>query len=239
MKHLIKTIGLFSFVIGLMLIGCTASEKSFSAPVFKEVVPTATADYGDIGSEFVPNIEVESIFIFSGEIQRGETFEQAFGNRLLFCLLPDNLGWHIVVTHESQGHCDWSSPSYSGLLNPPFWGTNPTFIKGWHFRNENNTDKNDGSVNTPQEKRWINFLFNEQDYQIASEAMDCILRNDCGDLDVHQSRQMITNIPKSRATMNITQLELGNLVEGEQAWIESMEFEVEIPLPAIFENEDQ
>ena len=51
-------------------------------------------------------------------------------------------------------------------------------------------------------------------------------------MSIDDAIKVIATMPKSGAIMTITDLELGNLAPNDHAWIESMEFEVKIYLPA-------
>jgi hypothetical protein len=52
-----------------------------------------------------------------------------------------------------------------------------------------------------------------------------------GEADIVAAEQRLETIPKAQATLEIIALELGNLVTGEQAWIERLAFRVSIELP--------
>jgi len=90
---------------------------------------------------------------FSGSIKAGQRFEHPFGNRFIFALEPEQYGWRISV-YEKGRREDLAE------LTLPLHGPNPTDIEGWHFRNEDNTMPNDGSVNVPQENR--GFIFSPE-----------------------------------------------------------------------------
>jgi hypothetical protein len=122
--------------------------------------------------------------------------------------------------------------NFGPIVTPPFHGNRFFYIYGWYFRNKNNTGKNDGSINAPQEERFFNFVFNRKDYEAEWYAARC--QDWKIDIDYALATQTSTNkeIPRSRAMFTITKLELGNLVSGSYAWIESMEFKVVVYLPA-------
>jgi hypothetical protein len=173
-------------------------------------------------------------YSFTGDVVRGEKFEKALPNGLVFNLLPTKsaeegwMGWVIHIGPASE-----SSHNYTGVVTPPFRGINTLQILGWHFRNADNTGPNDGSVNAPQEERAFYFVLHEEDYQVASEALECIMWPPlCEDMDEQEAFDLHRNVPKTGGTLLVTQLELGNLKPEEQAWIEYMEFEVELDLPA-------
>jgi len=90
---------------------------------------------------------------FTGALKAGEHFQHPFGGRFNFELHPDDYGWSIAV--YEQGRRDTLS-----RLTLPLHGPNPTHIAGWHFRNEENTGPNDGSLNVPQAVR--EFIFSPE-----------------------------------------------------------------------------
>jgi hypothetical protein len=105
--------------------------------------------------------------IFRGQIKSGEHFKHSFGDRFVFLLSPyasGNLegvatGW-IIEIHEQGKMVDLA------CLTLPLHGPNPTLIEGWHFRNEENTGPNDGSLNVPMYER--HFIFSPD----ASRLLD-------------------------------------------------------------------
>lgn len=150
--------------------------------------------------------------VFSGEIRRGETFSRPLPGGLAFHLVPEsqNLGWQIVVSPASGPEENFAR------YTPPFhFVPNPRFIEGWHFRNADNTGPNavgEKNVNAPQKIR--DFIFSPDvghgiDWPLTQDDVERIARD-------------------GRGALEITGLELGNLIPGERAWIESMRFRVEI-----------
>lgn len=95
---------------------------------------------------------IRSRIPFDGTVKAGEKFECLFGGRFVFRLVPgtDEDGWSIEVIESGR-------TDNLAALTPPLHFTTPTDIQGWHFRNEDNTGPNDGSVNQPQEDRAFTF----------------------------------------------------------------------------------
>jgi hypothetical protein len=141
--------------------------------------------------------------VFSGEVVRGQNYSHVFHDSLLFKLIPDKFGWTISISTASRSAEDISR------LTPPFHSVpNPREIEGWHFRNESNTEPNDGSVNAPDSVRV--FVFSPKvgtafDYPLSMEQFEQIKKDGTG-------------------TFTITYLELGNLVPNERAYISRMKF---------------
>jgi len=174
---------------------------------------------------YFPNIEIGMVCGFKGQVKRKEMYKQEITNNLVFCLKPNETGWEIVVTDTSQNEC---TENFSVPVTPPWHGENPLFIRGYQFRNKDNTGENDGSVNAPQKERGFNFVFNHNDFEIMQSAYRC----SHWFVDCPTETSNITIPNWSRGIMTITNMELGNLIPNEQAWIESMDFEVKVYLPA-------
>jgi len=231
-----------------LLAGClpsTPAPPSFTPIIIASPAATMTAEptaspepTRQIGDTYFPNIENPVPFTFAGQVIRGDTFQQQINRYLLFCLTPNSVtdatGWTIYIVAYMDMGCDNATHTYNGIVSPPFYGVNPILIEGWHFRNEDNSGPNDGSVNAPQETRWFQFVLSEEDYQVVWPAHLCSFRNMCDNLSPAEAENIIWAIPKARGTLTITDLVLGNLGVGEQAWIESMSFTVELLLPEGF-----
>ncbi|MFO7680530.1 MAG: hypothetical protein R6X34_10805 [Chloroflexota bacterium] len=168
---------------------------------------------------------------FTGEVIRGQTFEKEISDDLLFRLVPSEYanigidGWQINIINKSYPDHELAS-----VATPPFRGKQVLDIVGWHFRNEDNSGPfisgPDGHYQ-PQEVRSFYFVLTEEDYETAMEAIACII-HPCDDIGVKEAIQIHEEITKARGEVTITDLELGNLVASERAWIENMEFTVEL-----------
>lgn len=248
----------FRFILYLSFIGLLAAcLPNTSAPTTTStfvsatinstvtVSPTATIAsqitvtpeiINDTAERYSFNIKNTIPFTFTGQVTRGEWYEQEINANLLFCLIPYEyaevgfMGWWITLRNKTENGCR-TGPEYAGPVTPPFYGVNELSVLGWHFRNADNTGPNDGSVNAPQEIRQFRFVLTEQDEQIIAQAHECLFRNECNELTPEEADSVIWAIPKAGGTLTITDLVLGNLIVGEQAWIESMSFTVELLLP--------
>jgi hypothetical protein len=111
----------------------------------------------------------------------------------------------------------------------------PLDVFGWEFRNEENTTgANDRSFYVPQKERDFNFLFNRKDFEAVWHASRCDewrMPDDCA-LATQTPAGSNVFIPRSRAHFTITEIELGNLIPHSHAWIENMDFKVDVYLPA-------
>jgi hypothetical protein len=169
-----------------------------------------------------------------GTVVRAEVYKQPIAEDLFFCLRPatrwhENDGWDIVISDTPNDNC---GQGFNDIVTPPFHGENPIFISGYQFRNIDNTAENDGSVNAPQTVRAFNFLLSKQDWETVGAAHRFLTWNQCENgMTMKEAVDTIASTPNSGAAFTITNLELGNLVPNDHAWIESMEFEVRVYLP--------
>jgi hypothetical protein len=215
-------------------ISCEPSSNPFAEN------PMMSSDEYDAG--YYPNITISRICTFEGKVSRGQVYKHQIITNLIFCLVPSdglvgipNDGWNIVISDSLEGSCDFNSKNhvnFSSPVTPPFHFNPLFYVYGWHFRNKGSTGESDGSLNVPQEERFINFVFNREDYDTVWYGTRCMLwgvDTDCA--LATQTASMNTNVFWSRAKFTITKLELGNLIPGSHAWIEYMEFKFEAYLP--------
>jgi hypothetical protein len=191
---------------------------------------------------YYPNITIARICTFEGNVSRGQTYKHQIIPNLIFCLIPSsgmvnipNDGWDIVISDSINGSCDPNSENFvnfAPIVTPPFHGNLFFYVYGWHFRNKGNTGESNGSLNVPQKERFINFVFNRNDYKIVWHRSRCNewgIDEDCA-FATQTSAQ--TAVFWTRARFTITELELGNLVPNSYAWIEYMKFKLDVYLPA-------
>ena len=126
-------------------------------------------------------------------------------------LEPGELGWILVVRDERPDE------NIARLTGPFHFVPNPRYIEGWHFRNAGNTGPNDGSVNAPQKER--SFLF--------SPAVGRSLEYPLTALEAEQFTR-----DAGSGMLAIHSMTLGNLVPGQKAWIESMDFTIYLNWPS-------
>jgi hypothetical protein len=225
----LTTVPLFTDIV------CEPSSNPF--------VMTSTIGETEYAASLFPNITIARVCKLTGHIVRGEIYRQQITEGLVFCLVPSGIfaevpdeGWSIVISDSLPSSCDFRSKDYVNfgpIVTPPRHGNLWFDVYGWHFRNKENTGENDGSVNTPQKERYFNFVFNREDYEIVWHGERCSqwrIDTDCA--MATQSSMKSSEVPRSRAKFTITELELGNLVPNSLAWIDYMEFMVEVYLPA-------
>lgn len=161
---------------------------------------------------------------FEGQLSRGQIFEESIGQNLAFRLEPFEQDWEIWIGNPKQ-----SDQNFAAIVTPPFHGLNSLYIEGWHFRNSDNSGPNEAgekNVNAPQQERAFCFVLNEEEYQAAYEWLNKQLSSSEAGGQPPVANQ---NVIEPRAgLLRITQLTLGNLNVGDHAWIESLEFEVEL-----------
>jgi hypothetical protein len=114
----------------------------------------------------------------------------------VFTLQPGARGDWHIDISQKQHH------GIDGLTGPMHFVPKATDIEGWHIRNAANTGPNTGDVNAPDETR--HFLFSPHWPR-------------CKESDLTSDGQ---------GTLEITDMELGNLVPGEKATMTMMEFTV-------------
>lgn len=173
--------------------------------------------------------ENKNVIQFSGEVKRGEDFVKPLRDDLAFCLKyrkdKANEGWRIWIGDLSEPHND-----YCSVVTPPYRGINALDIKGWHFRNIDNSGPNDGSVNAPREQRDFSFIFSRDQYDLALKALRAMLwHND--EMTQDEARALHESTTKAKGTLTIIKMELGNLALNERAWIEHLSFRVTLEFP--------
>lgn len=195
-------------IVGLVVVSsCTGAASKFSDTAADEVI------------------------FFTGKVSRGQSFVRDLDEGLRFRLVygaGDGEGWHIWVGDSEQLDHD-----FSRCVTPPFRGLNSRYIEGWHFRNdENSGPRTTDDHSAPQEARHFAFVLSEADYHAADGALDKLLwPYQYSEEEVQQAQQIYDQLETATGVLTITGLELGNLIAGERAWIEQMEFEVELVLP--------
>jgi hypothetical protein len=234
-----KTFWMYAVALGIISVGLFAcqptADKTVCGPTSSPFATPATNDPNDVSFVYSPNITIGRVCTFRGQVTRAQIYEHKIVEGLIFCLRPDtswhkNDGWDIAISDTTTADC---GQDFNGIVTPPFHGENPISIVGYQFRNKDNTAENDGSVNAPQKVREFNFLFNKEDFETVWSAHNCFIWKECKNgMTIGQAVKTVVAIPKSRGVMTITNLELGNLIPNDRAWIESMEFEVKIYLPA-------
>lgn len=168
---------------------------------------------------------------FDGEVLRGQDFEHEIEQNLVFRLryfAGDGEGWEIWVGDRTRPDCD-----FSACVTPPFRGVNSRLISGWHFRNPDNSGPPDPEdLRFPQEVRGFWFVLDETDCQIADDALGKLMwPYQYSEEEVDEAQGTHEQLQTAKGILTITQLELGNLTVGELAWIDRMEFTVELWLP--------
>jgi hypothetical protein len=103
------------------------------------------------GAEVVtaPDCEASAGYVthaLAGEIAGGHDYREVLESGWVFVLAHGPFGWDVKVL--DSGGMDLTQ------LTPPYrFAPNPREIYGWHFRNQDNSGPNDGSVNAPQRLR--------------------------------------------------------------------------------------
>lgn len=209
---------LVRITVSLVLMACASHAVADRIELCDQSVPDKTPELTSLPTSIR----------FKGTISRHRIFEREIIHNLIFRLNPYGEDWEIWIGDKSPtGH------NFCSVVTPPYHGINARFIEGWHFRNNDNSASNEPgrkNVNAPQEERNFCFVLNEADYQTAYGWLnEALLPSE----KVHrQVMSRYKSLKLQKGVLRITQLDLGNLVMGQQPWIEHMEFEVEIFLLA-------
>ena len=163
---------------------------------------------------------------YHGRAIRGQAFEQPIGEGLVLRLAPDAHGWTIGVIRPGQPEED-----FAGIATPPYRGINPRYLEGWHFRNGANTGRNEGDVNAPQHERAFAFVLTPEDYRTAVTAVETLLWGNRTDAERGRALDALEQVSRGRGTLRVVNATLGNLVPGNQAWFETLTFDVELCRP--------
>ena len=95
-----------------------------------------------------------SVAKLKGQVNAGKRYHRNFGPSFTFSLEPIETGWIVSVQYRGRAE------DIARLTPPWHFVPNPRYIEGWHFRNQDNTGPNEGSVNAPQGVR--EFVFSPE-----------------------------------------------------------------------------
>jgi hypothetical protein len=169
----------------------------------------------------------EGAFSFSGSVNRFEDFSQEITPDLEFQLdyETDVVGWIIRIINPDQPNHD-----YTKVVTPPYRGTNALYIYEWHFQSEDGTWPNDGSVNAPGAARKFWFVTDAESFETGFEALSAMLWPE-SDEAYENAVEIHNGISRESGILHITEIELGSDENGDDVWIERMEFDVDLFLP--------
>ncbi len=169
----------------------------------------------------------EGAFSFSGSVSRFEDFSQEITPDLEFQLdyESDVEGWIIRIINPDQPNHD-----YTKVVTPPYRGINALYIYEWHFQNEDGTWPNDGSVNAPGADRKFWFVTDPESFETGFEALSAMLWPE-SDEAYENAVEIHNGISRESGMLHITEIELGSNEDGDDAWIERIEFDVDLFLP--------
>ncbi len=100
---------------------------------------------------------------FTGEIRRGEAFNQPIDGGLSFTLAPLDGYWEAGVGGAGN--------DYSRCATPPFHGPNARDVMAWHFR-----AATAGGPGGMGQKRWIDFVLNDEDDRVQCDQLESALQ---------------------------------------------------------------
>lgn len=166
---------------------------------------------------------------FEDVVVRGQSYQKSINKILNFKLIPTEYGWEISVENKID-----SGNNYCEIATPPFHGINAIYIDGWHFRNSDNSANNEAGEQSvaPQENRGFAFVISKKDYNYVSKLLDKILYpQNISEKEQEDATDEFFAYKKATGLLHIKKLKLGNLIVEKQAWIEKMEFSVDIQFP--------
>ena len=161
-----------------------------------------------------------------GEVKRGEKFEAYIGKGLVFRLAPDDNGWNIEVGRGGEADED-----FTDCVNVPLHGITDRQIEGWHFRSDDNTaGRKPEDFLTPGigGNREFAFVLTAENESKACANTDEVAHDWSGSRKHQDAMSNFGSLAGGEGRMTITDMKLGNLKAGQQAWIESMKFEVDV-----------
>ncbi len=156
---------------------------------------------------------------WTGEITRGGTFALEIAPGLELRLIPDGEDWEIWVGEPA------GAANFAAVVTPPMRGVNARHLQGRHFRNLDNSGPNvagDLNVNAPQATRPFCFALTADAF---TQTTDWLSARQAGTPAPDR-----LPFPTATGVLTITDLTLGNLAAGQQAWIEHMTFAVTLDL---------
>ncbi len=168
-----------------------------------------------------------SPFAFSGAVSRHEDFQYDLPGGLVFTLEfieygPE--GWAVRIFDP-----DFPSDNFCAVVTPPYRGINALQIYAWHFFNEDGTGPNDGSVNAPGEERRFFFVTDKSSYDTAFESLSTMLWPESTEAQEAAS-DLHDGIHRESGILIIREFVPG-YAGGDSAWLDSMEFDVELFVP--------
>ena len=158
----------------------------------------------------------------------GREFSLQFSQGLVFHLLPYEDGWVAQVKPLSYPKDKFSNgaPDFASVT-PPFHGPNAADIQGQHFRNSDNTGPNElgpKNVNAPGKIRQIQYCSSVKEFLNWQKEYDDYQSGRC----LQSSKGCFSSLGcRQILTLEIYDLRLTNLIAGQQARIERMEFSID------------
>ena len=83
-------------------------------------------------------------------------------------------------------------------------------------------------MNAPQEIREFYFVLSEEEAGRVGDSLDSLMRSG----SYLEAEKLLEGAKKVKGLLTIKHVRLGNLIGGERAWIDSMQFDVELQFPS-------
>lgn len=156
---------------------------------------------------------------FTGQVDKGELYEQKINDDLIFRLVPNSAGnppgWVIMIVPV-----DRSREDYVWVVTPPYRFSNPQYVDisyGISARE---------AVN--HSPRTFSFVTNEKDFKTAGEAVDVLLwPSTYTKREVKEAKARLEAVPRAKGIFTITDASFKSVSGGKEE-IEHLAFQIEL-----------
>jgi len=174
---------------------------------------------------FYPNMTIAQVCTFQGHVKHDQLYTQKVAQGFVFYLKPGNGGWDLGMTNEED---ETYKRNFSVPVALPTHGLTSIDVWGVTFSDGSSDKEISGDSENPVAVRSFDFVLYTDDYiAIANNYICWRDGNDCP-----ANWKGISDTETSRGYFAITNLKFGTYKENEIAWIDSLDFEVKIYLPA-------
>jgi hypothetical protein len=159
-------------------------------------------------------------FAFSGSVNRYEDFQYELPGGLLFkveFIAYGPEGWAIRIFDPA-----YPSDNFCSVVTPPYRGINALQLYAWHFLGE----AGGAEANVPGERRVFYFVTNKQDFDRAFETLSMMLWPE-NQVEQDEAVRIHDEIQRECGILTVRDI-VPVEARGDSAWIESMEFDVEL-----------
>lgn len=157
--------------------------------------------------------------VFSGKVSKGEVYEHALADGLLFRMVPNSAGnppgWVITIAPKDRSRDD-----YVWVVTPPYRYWNPRYVDISYGLSAREA--------VEMTSRDFSFVTNETDYKTADEAVNVLLwPAQYNKKEIQEAMDKLEAVHKSKGILTILDASLSTGTDGNQE-IQSMDFKVEL-----------